>query len=52
MSRRELALVSFWTERPLVRLFVERTGRATFSLRELIAFAEQLPEQIFAQLVR
>lgn len=45
MTARELALDSFWTERPLVRLYIERTGRHTFSLRDLIAFAERLPRR-------
>jgi len=43
MSARELAIRSFWSERPLVRLFMQRTARSSFSLRELIAFAEALP---------
>ncbi len=46
MTARELALDSFWTERPLVRLYIERTGADTFSLQQLIAFAESLPDSI------
>jgi hypothetical protein len=51
MTRREMALDAFWTERPLVRRFIVETGRTSFSLRELIAFAEQLPDAIFLLLV-
>jgi ParB family chromosome partitioning protein len=46
MTGRELALASFWTERPLVLLFIERTGRSAFSLKDLIGFAESLPHQL------
>lgn len=50
MTARELALASFWTERPLVRLYIERTGNNSFSLKTLIAFAEQLPAHVIATL--
>lgn len=50
MTARQLALASFWTERPLVRLYIERTGRHTFSLRDLIAFAERLPRNTLNRL--
>lgn len=46
VNARQLALESFWTERPLVRLYIERTGAAAFSLKQLIAFAESLPDSI------
>ncbi len=46
----DLAVSSFWTERPLVRLFIERTGQEQFSLRQLIAFAEQLPQPTIERL--
>lgn len=51
MTRRDLAVSSFWSERPLVRLYIERTGRHTFSLRELIAFAELLPARTIRRLI-
>jgi hypothetical protein len=50
MTAREIALVSFWSERPLVRLYIERTGRHTFSLVQLIAFAEALPKRTLNRL--
>jgi hypothetical protein len=50
MTRRQFALDAFWTERPLVQRFIAETGRSSFSLRELIAFAEQLPDAIFLAL--
>lgn len=50
MTPREIALASFWTERPLVQLFVAATGADTFSLRQLIAFAETLPSSILRSL--
>lgn len=46
MTAREIALDAFWTERPLVQLFRETTGRAEFSLKQLIEFAEQLPQPV------
>ncbi len=52
VSRRELALESFWTERPLVRRFIADTGRTSFSLKELIAYAEQLPDAVFLSFVQ
>lgn len=50
MTRHDLALASFWTERPLVRLYIATTGAAAFSLRQLIAFADQLPDAIFHEM--
>ena len=50
MTRRDLAVHSFWSERPLVMLYMERTGLVSFTLRELIAFAEQLPDDTFEDL--
>lgn len=44
MTRRDLAIDAFWTERPLVQRFIAQTGRTSFSLRDLIAFAELLPD--------
>lgn len=52
MTARQLALDSFWSERPLVRLYMERTGQTTFSLRQLIAFAERLPARTLRRLQR
>jgi hypothetical protein len=46
VNGRELALASFWTERPLVRLYMSRTGSEIFSLKELIRFAESLPQTL------
>jgi len=50
MTRRELALDAFWTERPLVQRFIAATGRTSFSLRELIAFAQLLGDPVFLEL--
>jgi hypothetical protein len=50
MTRRDLALDQFWTQRPLVQRFIAETGRSSFSLRDLIAFAELLPDAIFLAL--
>jgi|GEM_PF-6967537 len=50
MTRRDLAAQSFWSERPLVQLFIATTGLRDFSLKQLIAFAEQLPDPIFLDL--
>lgn len=50
ITRRELALDSFWTDWPLVRLYIATTGAAAFSLRQLIAFAEQLPDATFLEM--
>lgn len=33
-----------------MQLFAQQTGQSTFSLRQLIAFAESLPESIFQKL--
>jgi hypothetical protein len=51
-TRRDLAIASFWSTRSLVRHFIATTGRATFSLRELIAYAESLPDKIIETLQR
>jgi hypothetical protein len=50
MTRRQFALDAFWTERPLVQRFIAETGRTSFSMRDLIAFAEALPDAIFLAL--
>ena len=47
MTRRDLAVDAFWTQRPLVQRFIAETGRTSFSLRELIVFAEQLSDALF-----
>lgn len=43
MTARDLACRSMWSEKPLVRLYQERTGQSSFSVKQLIAFAETLP---------
>lgn len=52
MTRRELALDSFWRAPmpPLVQHFIATTGRSSFSLKELIMFAEKLPDPLFLAL--
>lgn len=50
MTRLDLAAESFWTERPLIQHYIAATGERSFSLRQLIAFAEKLPEPIFLAL--
>lgn len=59
MTRRELALDSFWTDRPLCQLYALANGEwcdgqfipaRSWSVRDLIAFAEILPEQIISRI--
>lgn len=45
MTPRDLACQAMWSEKPLVQLFKQQTGRQEFSLKELITFAEALPMQ-------
>jgi hypothetical protein len=50
MTRHDLAVASFWSERPLIQRFIADTGRSSFSLRELLAYAEALPDAAFLAL--
>jgi hypothetical protein len=50
IDARTLAARSMWSDKPLVQAFTARTGRVSFSLRELTAFAEQLPHVEFASI--
>lgn len=52
MTRRDLAVKSFWSERPLIQHFIATTGERSFSLKQLIAFAELLPDPVFLNLTK
>lgn len=52
ITRRELAMRSFWSMDPLVQLYLRVHETTAFTLRQLIAFAEQLDDQTFAALCR
>ncbi len=55
MTARDLAHRAFWTEHPLTQLYAIANGRWTehgfeparsWSIKQLIAFAEQLPQPV------
>lgn len=52
ISARDLAYDAFLhpTPQPLERLYVEQTGRLSISLKELIAFAENLPQAMLQKM--
>lgn len=59
MTARDLACRALWTEHPLCSLFAIASGTwrdgafepaRSWSLRQLIAFAEQLPPQVISNL--
>jgi hypothetical protein len=51
LSAHDLALRAFWTERPLCAAYAAATGAASFSLRQLIRFAESLPGPALADVI-
>lgn len=60
-ARRELAVRAFWSDHPLCRLYEIANGfwidgryqpAQAFSLRELIAFTETLPETILQRIAQ
>ena len=50
MSARDLACKAFWSEHPLCKLYMLLHDVRQFSLRQLIAFAETLPEHVIESL--
>jgi hypothetical protein len=48
MTRRELALRSFWSNDPLCQLYEQANRSCSFTLRQLIDFAEGLSDSAFA----
>lgn len=50
MTPRDLACLSLWSDKPLVRLYQERTGQSSFSVKQLIAFAESLPATLIEKM--
>lgn len=59
MTRKDLAIRSLWSDHPLCQLFALANGEwingqfipaTSWSVRELIAFAELLPEQIISRI--
>ncbi len=50
MTARDLACRSLWSDKPLVRLYVERTGQSSFSVKQLITFAETLPPTLIEKM--
>lgn len=50
MTARDLACRSLWSDKPLVQLFIAQTGQSSFSVKQLIAFAENLPAALIEKM--
>ena len=50
MTARDLACKAFWSDHPLCRIYMLAHDVQSFSLRQLIRFAETLPPQIIESL--
>jgi hypothetical protein len=50
MSARDLACSVFWSEHPLCELYMIVHDAKSFSLRQLIEYAESLPQAIIDDL--
>lgn len=50
MSARDLALRAFWTEHPLCRMYMFKNDVQQFSVKQLIRFAESLPQHVIDSL--
>jgi hypothetical protein len=50
MSARDLAHRAFWTDHPLCQLYMQLHDVQQFSVRQLIRFAESLPQHVIDSL--
>ena len=50
MTARDLACRSMWSDKPLVQMFIAQTGKSSFSVKQLIAFAETLPASLIEKM--